>query len=107
MHRDVAAYALGVLDERDAARFEDHLAECDACAVELESLLPVTAMLSQVDGDSFVSVEESVREGRMLDEMVNAVAYDRSRVRARRMLALAAGVVAVIMLSGVWRWSPV
>jgi hypothetical protein len=100
MHRDVAAYALGVLDERDAARFEDHLAECDACAVELEALLPVTALLSQVDGDSFVSMEESVREGRMLDEMVNAVAYDRSRVRARRMLALAAGVVALIIMSG-------
>jgi hypothetical protein len=99
-HRDVAAYALGVLDEADAARFEDHLAECDACAVELESLLPVTALLSQVDGDSFVRTEESVRDARMLDEMVNAVAYDRSRVRARRMLALAAGVIAVLMLSG-------
>jgi Putative zinc-finger len=100
-HRDVAAYALGVLDERDAARFEDHLAECDACAVELESLLPVTAMLSQVDGDSFVSMEESVREGRMLDEMVNAVAYDRSRARVRRMFSLVAGIVALIVLGGV------
>jgi hypothetical protein len=100
MHRDVAAYALGVLDARDAARFEDHLAGCDACAVELESLLPVTALLSQIDGDSFVQVEESVREGRMLDEMVNAVAYDRSRARARRMFALAAGVVALILFSG-------
>jgi hypothetical protein len=100
IHRDVAAYALGVLDARDAAHFEDHLAECDACAVELEALLPVTALMSQVDGDSFVGVEESVRDGRMLDEMVNAVAYDRSRVRARRMLALAAGIIALVMLSG-------
>ena len=99
-HMDVAAYALGVLDAMDAARFEDHLAECDACAVELESLLPVTALLSHVDGDSFVQVEESVRDGRMLDEMVNAVEYDRSRARARRMFALAAGVVAVILFSG-------
>jgi hypothetical protein len=100
-HRDVAAYALGVLDARDAARFEDHLAMCDACAVELESLLPVTALLSQVDGDAFVQVEESVRDGRMLDEMVNAVAYDRSRARARRMFALAAGIIAVLLFSGV------
>lgn len=100
IHRDVASYALGILDERDAARFEDHLAECDACAVELEALLPVTGLLSQVDGDSFVSVEESVRDGRMLEEMVNAVAYDRSRVRARRMLALAAGIIAVVVFSG-------
>jgi len=99
-HRDVAAYALGVLDANDAARFEDHLALCDACAVELESLLPVTALLSHVDGESFVQAEESVRDGRMLDEMVNAVAYDRSRARARRMFALAAGVVALLLFSG-------
>lgn len=99
-HRDVAAYALGVLDPDDAARFEDHLAECDACAMELESLLPVTALLSQVDGDSFVRMEESVRDGRMLDEMVNAVTYDRSRVRARRVFALAAGIIAVVLFSG-------
>lgn len=101
VHRDVAAYALGVLDQHDAAQFEDHLVECDACAVELEALLPVTALLSQVDGDSFVGMEESVRDGRMLDEMVNAVAYDRSRVRARRMLALAAAIIAVVMVGGV------
>lgn len=27
-HRDVGAYALGVLDEAEAFRFEDHLMEC-------------------------------------------------------------------------------
>jgi hypothetical protein len=32
--------------------------------------------------------------------MVNAVAYDRSRVRARRFLALAAGVVAIALVGG-------
>lgn len=99
-HRDVASYALGVLDANDAARFEDHLALCDACAAELESLLPVTALLSQVDGESFVRAEETVRDGRMLDEMVHAVAYDRSRARSRRMFSLAAGVVALLLFSG-------
>lgn len=100
VHHDVAAYALGVLDEYGASQFEDHLVECDACAVELESLLSVTALLSQVDGDSFVTMEQAVRDDRMLDEMLNAVAYDRSRVRARRMLALAAAVIAVVMVGG-------
>lgn len=100
IHRDVASYALGILDEADTIRFEEHLVDCVTCAVELESLLPVTAMMSQVDGDSLVSAEERVRDGRMLDEMVNAVAYDRSRVRARRFLALAAGVVAIVLVGG-------
>ncbi|MGQ4427661.1 zf-HC2 domain-containing protein, partial [Streptomyces violaceoruber] len=30
-HRDVGAYALGVLDEAEAFRFEDHLMECPRC----------------------------------------------------------------------------
>jgi hypothetical protein len=100
-HKDVASYALGILDEADALRFEEHLADCATCALELEALLPVSALMSQIDGDSFVAAEQTVREGRMLDEMVNAVTYDRSRVRVRRMLALAAGVVTLLLVSGV------
>src|SRR4030095_11953454 len=53
-HFDVAAYALGVLDERDAARFEDHLIECPACAVQLESFLQVADILADVDADALV-----------------------------------------------------
>jgi hypothetical protein len=99
-HWDVAAYALGVLDARDTALFEDHLVECGACAVELESLLPVTAMLADVDRESFVGTEQSQRHGRMLDEMVNVVSFDRSRAQARRLLAVAAGTVAIVLIVG-------
>ncbi|MFD0431412.1 zf-HC2 domain-containing protein [Streptomyces zhihengii] len=34
-HRDVAAYALGVLEPGDALRFEEHLGGCGRCAVQL------------------------------------------------------------------------
>jgi Putative zinc-finger len=47
-HEDVASYALGVLDDDDAARFEEHLAGCDACARELEAFLPVVDLLPEV-----------------------------------------------------------
>ena len=47
-HFDVASYALGVLDEHDAARFEDHLIECPRCAYELESFVQVADLLSDV-----------------------------------------------------------
>jgi starch synthase len=67
-HFDVAAYALGVLDERDAARFEDHLIDCPACAIELESLLPVVDILSDVDADALVATEQSRRDGVVLIE---------------------------------------
>ncbi|MGZ4649778.1 MAG: anti-sigma factor family protein [Kineosporiaceae bacterium] len=47
-HHDVAPYALGVLDDDEASRFEEHLAHCDACARELESFLPVVDLLADV-----------------------------------------------------------
>jgi hypothetical protein len=45
-HFDVASYALGVLDEADSERFEEHLADCWVCAGELESFLPSRAHCS-------------------------------------------------------------
>ncbi|GII23733.1 zf-HC2 domain-containing protein [Planosporangium mesophilum] len=49
VHRDVGAYALGVLDPRDTARFERHLMACRSCPHELAELSPVAALLSRVD----------------------------------------------------------
>jgi hypothetical protein len=37
---DLAAYALGSLDERGVALLEHHLADCDTCTAELRWLLP-------------------------------------------------------------------
>jgi hypothetical protein len=61
-HHDVGAYALGVLDPDDALRFEDHLVDCDTCAVELAAMLPLAAALDSVRGhetDSRPSVGET------------------------------------------------
>ncbi|HEX8345147.1 MAG TPA: zf-HC2 domain-containing protein, partial [Actinoplanes sp.] len=68
-HFDVAAYALGVLDANDAARFEDHLIDCPTCAMELESLLPVVDLLSDLDADSIVATEQSRNDGVVLQRM--------------------------------------
>ncbi len=54
-HVDVAAYALGVLDERDAARFEDHLIDCPQCAFELESFVQVADALADVDAEALLA----------------------------------------------------
>lgn len=56
-HTDVGAYALGLLEDQDRAAFEAHLATCDACREELESLSPVGMLLKgmepvQVPGDA-------------------------------------------------------
>jgi hypothetical protein len=98
-HFDVAAYALGVLDERDAARFEDHLIDCPACAVELESFLQVADILADVDADALVATEESRRDGLVLKKMISTVKQERRRANSRRLYSLAAAVVVFAMLS--------
>jgi len=98
-HFDVAAYALGVLDERDAARFEDHLIECPTCAIELESLLPVVDILADVDADALVATEQSRRDGQLLRGMIVEVKRERRQANSRRLYSLAAAVVVFAMLS--------
>jgi len=98
-HFDVASYALGVLDERDASRFEDHLIDCPTCAIELESLLPVVDILSDVDADALVATEQSRRDGIMLKQMIGEVKRERRRANSRRLYTLAAAVVVFAMLS--------
>ncbi|MFI5931035.1 anti-sigma factor family protein [Actinoplanes sp. NPDC051494] len=98
-HFDVAAYALGVLDERDAERFEDHLIDCPACAIELESLLPVVDILSDVDADALVATEQSRKDGLVLKQMIGEVKKERRKANSRRLYSLAAAVVVFAMLS--------
>ena len=98
-HFDVAAYALGVLDDRDAARFEDHLIECPTCAIELESLLPVVDILADVDADALVATEQSRRDGQVLTMMIGEVKKERRQANSRRLYSLAAAVVVFAMLS--------
>jgi hypothetical protein len=98
-HFDVASYALGVLDERDAARFEDHLIECPACAVELESFLPVADILAEVDAEALVAVEQERHDGVLLQKMLGEVKQERRRANSRRLYSLAAAVVVFAMLS--------
>jgi hypothetical protein len=98
-HFDVASYALGVLDQRDSARFEDHLIDCPTCAMELESLLPVVDILVDIDADSLVATEESRRDGVVLHKMIGAVNQERRRAHSRRLFSLAAAVVAFAMFS--------
>ncbi|MDT5038904.1 MAG: hypothetical protein QOE03_4089 [Micromonosporaceae bacterium] len=96
VHRDVGAYALGVLDSRDSARFEQHLTLCRSCPRELEQFSSVTALLSQVNADSLVFADRSTREPRRTEALVGAVRAERHRVRNRQGLTLAACLALVI-----------
>ena len=102
-HRDVAAYALGVLSDWESEQFEAHLATCDQCAEELEQLTMVSTLLSHVDADSLAVAEQSTQDAQVLDRMLNVVTFERRRSRTRRIFAVAAGIVVLIVgvLSGI------
>ncbi|UNM12689.1 zf-HC2 domain-containing protein [Streptomyces formicae] len=90
-HRDVAAYALGVLEPADAFRFEEHLSECVPCALWLTDLAPVASALSGLDPVTRPSAG-------LLDRLLHEVAERRrsgSRSRLRLVAAAAALIVAV------------
>ncbi|WP_030250361.1 zf-HC2 domain-containing protein [Streptomyces violens] len=100
-HTDVGAYALGVLDAADAARFEEHLAGCDRCAAELDGLLgmgPVLADLAD-DGTGGPPSEATLAptpSRRVLSGLLGEVTAARRRRRGRR-LALVAAAAALIV----------
>ncbi|MFE5239432.1 zf-HC2 domain-containing protein [Streptomyces sp. NPDC056627] len=45
-HVDAGAYALGVLGQADACRFERHLSECSACVVRVREFGEVVEHLA-------------------------------------------------------------
>ena len=97
-HTDVGSYAIGALDEYETAQFEEHLIDCDECAAELESLMPVVDVLSRVDPPSYVAAEQTHREGRVLQRMMGTVGKERRRARRRQLVgsAFAVGLLAVV-----------
>ncbi len=101
-HRDVGAYALGVLDEADAFRFEDHLMECPRCAAHVTEFGPATRQLMLYRRATPRVVHPTAQPGpRMLERLLGEVAV-RQRARRRRLwYALAASVVLAVAGPGI------
>lgn len=107
---DLAAYALHALDEREAARVEGHLRECEACTERISWLAPAVDILPATVPQEIPPPELRVR----LMEVVEGEADDAaSPVRARRRIpmpvfgsfalrpALAGFGVALLLVAGV------
>ncbi|MFJ3230759.1 zf-HC2 domain-containing protein [Streptomyces sp. NPDC086787] len=101
-HRDVGAYALGVLGEAEAFRFEDHLMECSRCAAHVTEFGPATRQLMLYRRATPRFVHPMAQPGpRLLDRLLGEVAV-RHRWRRRRYLyGLAASVVLAVAGSGI------
>lgn len=96
-HRDVGAYALGVLDEAEAFRFEDHLMECPKCAAHVTEFGPVTRQMMLYRRATPRVVHPMAQPGpQLLNRLLGEVAL-RHRARRRRVLyAVAASVVLAV-----------
>jgi hypothetical protein len=94
-HTDVAAYSLGLLEQRDRAAFEDHLATCPACAAELAELAGMADLLSGVE--PVETAEEPPDEAAVVDLVRRRAAAQRRRSRWQ---ITAAAAAAVVVLAG-------
>ncbi|MGC9543826.1 zf-HC2 domain-containing protein [Streptomyces sp. UG1] len=101
-HRDVAAYALGVLNEAEAFRFEDHLMECARCAAHVTEFGPITRQLMLYRRSTPRFVHPMAKPGpQMLNRLLEAVAVRRRARRRRTLYAVAASVVIALAGPGV------
>ncbi|AZM53537.1 RNA polymerase subunit sigma [Streptomyces sp. WAC 01529] len=103
IHETVGAYALGVLDEAENARFEAHLAVCEICARQLEEFSGVEPMLAALadlpggHGVPAIGEQLAARPGpHLAQRLAGEVSRTRER-RRRRGLYLVAAAVALIV----------
>src|ERR1044072_2471651 len=101
-HAAVGAYALGVLDPADAARFEEHLIGCDRCAAELDGLMGIPPLLADyatnADGTAVPDPAPlTARPGpELLGRLLDEVTFKRrAKSRRRLFLVAAAGILIV------------
>ncbi|UYQ65918.1 anti-sigma factor family protein [Streptomyces peucetius] len=94
-HRDVAAYALGILEPADTHRFEEHLAGCVACAVGLSGFTGVAAALSELAGPGRLDARPRPQ---LLERLTGAVVAQRRRERRRRFRLVAVAAALIVAL---------
>jgi len=98
-HMAVAAYALGLLDDAEATRFEEHLAICAQCPAELEGLLGVAPLLADVkNSPEHADTLLVCPRPQVLDSLLGTVTESRRRSRTRQKWA--AAVAAALIVAG-------
>jgi len=96
----LGAYVLGTLEPGEAAHVEGHLPSCPGCTAERDALAPLLPLLSRVSPDEVSN--GPVQPGpRLLDRTLEQLAWERRRLRGRRLLA-AAAVATVLVGGGAW-----
>jgi hypothetical protein len=109
IHALSGAYAVDALDDIERAQFERHLAECDICRSEVDSLREASALLAET---TMVPPPAGLRDRVLADiatvrplPPLTEPAAPRSSGRGRRFPALVAAAAAVVaLLTGGIAW---
>ena len=108
IHALSGAYAVNALDDIERAQFERHLAVCDTCRDEVDSLREASALLAEaVSFEPPAALRDRVLAGietvRPLPPLVQTPAVEERRRRRFPRLVAAAAVVALLGVGGaVW-----
>ena len=97
----LAAYEMGLLDDADRRRFEDHLDGCDDCLDELYSLAPVAAALT-ADPGSFAAAASTRRTW---THRLLGILESLSQPRVLAPVAAAAALALLLLLPAAPRWT--
>ena len=96
-HHGVGAYALGVLDEADAFRFEDHLTKCLGCTTQVSEFRPAVRQLMLYRRVTQGPVAALAVPGpELLERLLDEVSTSRRSGLGRRLSAVAAAVVLAV-----------
>ncbi|MEV0681400.1 zf-HC2 domain-containing protein [Actinosynnema sp. NPDC050436] len=98
----MAAYVLGILDEDEVDAFENHLAQCRRCALDLRDFAVLPDLLDEADANGMLRANAGERpDGRSVRAMLDTVTEDRARRRRNTLLLSAAAAVLLIVLTAV------
>lgn len=101
-HIDVAAYVLGVLDEDEVDAFENHLAQCRRCALDLRDFAQLPDLLDEADANGMLRANAGERpDGRSVRAMLDSVSESRARKRRNVALLAAAAAMLLVVLTAV------
>jgi hypothetical protein len=97
-HTDVAAYALGVLNEQDRRAFEAHLSGCRFCTSELADLSGMRALLTSVEPPARTRPNQASQpdRGNVVQMPTRRKAKTKSRNVNQWLMSAAAGLVLVL-----------
>jgi hypothetical protein len=108
----LGAYVMGLVDDDERAEIEAHLATCPVCRAEIADLAGLRQVLDAVPRqavlDDLAALDAADQPSRatgtddlLLRRTLKEVRDDAGRGRRRQWLGVAAGIIAVAVLSGV------